>query len=427
MQQLVAPVQRWVGRLLLTRLPPKKIDIAKISSMPAKLTLPFRRDGLDPVAELGRRRATEPVSKLMNVFGYTVWVATSQEAVRAVLSDAAGFSNDLRPMVGGEGDPVSQQIGGLGMTDPPEHTRLRRILTPEFTKRRLARLEPRIAEIVDQQLDELEKAGPVADLVQTFAFPIPFLVICELLGLPSEDRELFSQLGPARFDVSKGGAGAFGAMSQSRELLLDAVAKQRANPGEGLIGQIIRDLGNEIDDVELAGLADGVFLGGYETSVSMLSMGALVLLRDPSAMALLRSDDAAVDRVVEELLRYLTVVQVAFPRFARHDMVVAGTKLRAGDIVLCSLSGANRDTVFGPDAERFDPRRPPGPHVAFGHGFHRCVGAELGRMELRAAFQALARRFPDMELAVDPAELTFRELSIVYGIDSLPVRVPQRG
>jgi cytochrome P450 len=427
MQQLVAPVQRWVGRLLLKRLPPKQIDIATISSMPAKLTLPFLRDELDPVPEIGHRRATAPVSKLMNVFGYTVWVATSHEAVRAILSDPTGFSNDLRPMVGHEGDPVSQQIGGLGMTDPPEHTRLRRILTPEFTKRRLARLEPRIVEIVDQQLDELEQAGPVADLVETFAFPIPFLVICELLGLPSEDRELFSQLGPARFDVSKGGAGAFGAMSQSRELLLDAVAKQRASPGEGLIGQIIRDLGDEIDDVELAGLADGVFLGGYETSVSMLSMGALVLLRDPSAMALLRSDDTAVDRVVEELLRYLTVVQVAFPRFARHDIVVAGTKLRAGDIVLCSLSGANRDTIFGPDPERFDPHRPTGAHVAFGHGFHRCVGAELGRMELRAAFRALARRFPDMELAVDPCELTFRELSIVYGIDSLPVRVPRRG
>lgn len=424
MQQLMAPVQRWVGRLLLQRLPSDKIDIAKISSMPEKLTLPFRRDGLDPVAELGRRRATAPVSKLMRVFGHTVWVVTDHESVRTVLSDPAGFSNDLRPMVGSQGDSAAQQIGGLGMTDPPEHTRLRKILTPEFTKRRLARLEPRIAEIVDQQLDALEAAGPVPDLVHTFAFPIPFLVICELLGLPSEDQDLFRQLGPARFDVSRGGAGAFGAMSDSRTLLLDAVAKQRKDPGAGLIGQIIRELGDQIDDVELAGLADGVFLGGYETSVSMLSMGSLVLMQDPAAMHLLRTgDESTVVRIVEELLRYLTVVQVAFPRFARRDIVVAGARVRAGDILLCSLSGANRDTLFGPTPDRFDPYRPAGPHMAFGHGFHRCVGAELGRMELRAAFKALAQRFPDLELAVSPAELSFRQLSVVYGIESLPVRL----
>jgi cytochrome P450 len=355
-----------------------------------------------------------------------VWVVTGHDAVRTVLGDPSGFSNDLRPLVGSPGDPASQQIGGLGMTDPPEHTRLRRILTPEFTRRRLARLEPRIAEIVDRQLDELEAAGPVADLVKHFAFPVPFVVICELLGLSSEDRVLFRELGPARFDLTHGGTGAFGAMSTSRELLLKAVATQREHPGEGLIGQIIRQLGDEVDDIELAGLADGVFLGGYETSVSMLSMGALVLVQHSEALRLLRGDDASVDRVVEELLRYLTVVQTAFPRFARRSMVVAGAKIRAGDIVLCSLSGANRDTVFGADPEAFDPHRPAGPHLAFGHGFHRCVGAELGRMELRAAFGALARRFPDMELAVGPGELRFRELSVVHGIESLPVRVPPR-
>jgi cytochrome P450 len=426
MPDLVSPVQRWLGRRLLKGVAPERIDIARIPSMPEKLRLPFRRQGLDPVPELGDRRATEPVSKLARVFGHAVWVVTGHEAVRAVLIDAAGFSNDLRPLVGSQGDPASQQIGGLGMTDPPEHSRLRKILTPEFTKRRLARLEPRIAEIVDERLDALEAAGPVADLVPTFAFPVPFLVICELLGLSSEDRELFRELGPARFDLTQGGVGAFGAMSTSRELLLDAVATQRVEPGDGLIGQIIRELGDEVDDVELAGLADGVFLGGYETSVSMLSMGSLVLLQNREALRMLRGDDAAVDAVVEELLRYLTVVQTAFPRFARHDMVLFGATIRSGDVLLCSLSGANRDTVFGAEPERFDPHRPPGPHVAFGHGFHRCVGAELGRMELRAAFRSLAHRFPDMELAVDPGQLSFRELSVVYGVESLPVRVPAR-
>ena len=166
------------------------------------------------------------------------------------------------------------------------------------------------------------------------------------------------------------------------------------------------------------------FLGGYETSASMLSLGTYVLTRSPDAWAALqRGEPAEVDRVVEELLRYVCPVQVAFPRFVRHDREVGDVAMRAGDIVVVSLTGAGRDPARHVDPERFDPASPAAATLAFGHGLHRCVGAELARMELRTALVGLARRFPDLRLACRPADLRFTDLSIVYGVEALPVRL----
>lgn len=382
--------------------------------------MPLRRVGLEPVAALGQLRDAAPVSKLSRALGMNVWLVSGYEEARVVLSDTVSYSTNIRALIGGDD---AQPIGGLGFTDPPDHTRLRRFLTPEFTVRRLAGLQPRIEQIVQDRLDALDLAGPVVDLVSEFAFPIPFFVICELLGLPVEDRERFRELGHARFDVSGGGPGTFGAMSESREFLMGAVADQRRHPGDGLIGAIIRDHAGEITDLELAGLADGVFTGGYETSASMIALGTLALLREPQTLDLIRDHEHAVDGVVDELLRYLSVVQISFPRFARQDLDLFGQRVKAGDVVVCSLSGANRDHAFGDRPDRFDPRRAAHSHLAFGYGFHRCIGSELARMELRVALRALARRFPELALAVDPSALQFRDLSIVYGVQSLPVRL----
>lgn len=423
MLSLTAPVSRWIGRRLLTRSASTGVDLSRISVVPRSFKVPFQRDGLDPRVRAPRRRERPEVSRLMRVFGLNVWLVTGFEESRAVLADTTSYSNDIRPMVASAGSTPVHSIGGLGFTDPPDHTRLRGLLTPEFTKRRLARLQPRVDEIVHRQLDLAEASGDVTDLVRTFAFPVPFQVICELLGVPLDEREEFREVGAARFDLSQGGVGLFGAASQSREFLFQVVAAQRSAPGEGLIGALIRDHGDELEDVDLAGLADGVFLGGYETSASMLALGTLVLAQHPQALELARGEDEALDAVVEELLRYLGVVQTAFPRFARRDLDLFGAQVRKGDVVIVSLTGANRDDRLTPDAGRFDPTRASGPHLAFGHGFHRCVGSELARMELRSAFRAIAQRFPDVRLACPPAELRFRQLSVVYGVESLPVRL----
>jgi cytochrome P450 len=419
--RLTSYLSAQVRRLVLARAGSGAIDLSQLAKVPDRLAWPLHRDGVDPVTRLGELRAEQPVAKLTSFLGMNVWLVTGDAEARQVLSDTSGYSNDIRPFMGSRGSTTDGDIGGLGFTDPPEHTRLRKLLTPEFTMRRLERLRPRIAEIVERQLDAMEEQGPVVDLVPSFAFPVPFLVICELLGLPDEERDTFRQLGSARFDVSSGGQGVFGAVSDSRRFLMEATRRQRSRPGDGLIGQIIGEYGDDISDFDLGGLADGVFTGGLETSASMLALGTAVLLEHPDEYRRVADDPTVVDRTVEELLRYLGVVQIAFPRFPKRDVELGGHHIARGDVVICHLAGANRDARLSPALDRFDPGRPPLSHLSFGHGFHRCVGAELARMELRAAFPALARRFPDLAVAAD--RLDYRQQSIVFGVESLPVRL----
>jgi cytochrome P450 len=413
----------WLGRKYLARKQKKGFDLATMSFLPDAALMPLKRHGLDPVPELGALRAHQPVSRLTMPFGMRVWLISGYDEARTVLGKATGFSNDFSNLIGTAGATEEQNPGGLGFSDPPFHTRLRRILTPEFTMRRLARLTPRIDDIITEQLDAMAATDGPVDLAQAFALPIPSLTICELLGVPYEDRAEFQRLGTARFDLFSGATASLGAITESLTYLEDVVRRQREAPGDGLLGMLVKEHGDNIDDLELAGLADGLLTGGLETTASMLTLGALVLLRDPDTFALVHDNDDAIDNFVEELLRYLTVVQVAFPRFAREDIDIAGHTITKGDMVIVSLSGANRDSSLGTDMERFDPTRKAFPHLTFGHGIHRCIGAELGRMELRAAYPALVRRFPKMRLAVEPDQLAYRKLSIVYGIESLPVEL----
>lgn len=424
MGSLRSRVLGWVGRRYLARQSKKGFDLEKMSAiLPDSALEPLRRDGLDPVPAMAERRAEAPISKLDLPFGMNAWLVTGYDEAKAVLGKATGFSSDFGNLVGNAGVTADQNPGGLGFADPPVHTRLRKLLTPEFTMRRLSRLTPRIDQIVAEQLDAMAKADGPVDLWQAFALPIPSLTICELLGVSYEDREDFQRLSTARFDLFGGAGASLGAMSQSLTYLLDIVKKQREEPGDGLLGMLIKEHGDEIDDRELAGLADGVLTGGLETTASMLALGALVLLRDEKAFDAVRGDEESVHRFVEELLRYLTVVQMAFPRFAKEDMEIAGARISEGDIVLVSLSAADRDPKLGPDMEKFDATREPTSHLAFSYGIHRCIGAELARMELRTAYPALVRRFPNLRLAVPAEDLSFRKVSIVYGLDELPVLV----
>ena len=412
----------WLGRWYLARARRQGQEL-DLSMLPEPALMPLRRTGLDPVAELGETREREPISKLTLPLGMNAWLVTGHEAAKAVLGKVDGFSSDFTNLVGDIGLSAEQNPGGLGFADPPVHTRLRKLLTPEFTMRRLSRLAPRIETIVNDQLDAMAAADGPVDLWRMFALPIPSLTICELLGVPYEDRAEFQRLSTARFDLFGGAGASLGAISESLSYLREIVKKERADPGEGLLGMLIREHGEEIDDEELAGLADGVLTGGLETTASMLALGAILLISHPEAKQQALGDADAVNAFVEELLRYLTVVQVAFPRFAKEDMDIAGTRVGRGDIVIVSLSGANRDGSLGSDLETFDPARPVSPHLAFGYGIHRCVGAELARMELRTAYPALARRFPNLRLAVPTEELAYRQTSIVYGVDELPVQL----
>lgn len=401
------------------------IDLTKLDKIPDSLAWPLSRDGVDPTARLTGAREQDPVQKLTSFMGLEIWLITGYDEAREVLGNVH-HSTDIRPFMGASGDVEKGDIGGLGFTDPPEHTRQRKLLQGEFTMRRLARLKDSIDEIIEHQLTETEQAaaanGGVVDLAQTFAFPVPFRVICDLLGLPADQRETFRSLATARFDMTEGGVGSIGAIGGSREFLLAETARQRTDPGPGLIGQIIREHPDEINDFDLGGLADGAFTGGLETSASMLALGTVVLLENRELWKSLAEDPDSVDDIVEELLRQLAVVQVAFPRIARSDVVVGGHPIKKGAVMLVHLPTASRDPRSTP-GEVLCPMKESSNHVAFGHGLHRCVGAELARMELRAAYPALARRFPEMRLAVEPGELEYHAKSIVYGLEALPVRL----
>jgi cytochrome P450 len=422
---VMAAIKGAVRRTLIAR--SDGIDLSRLDKVPDTLSWPLNRDRMAPVARIGEVRDEAPVHKLTSFLGLDVWLVTGDAEAREVLGDTTSYSTDIRPYMGRRGNATDGDFGGLGFTDPPEHTRQRKFLTPEFTMRRLRRLGPGIEAIIERQLDEIEQAAEASadgtlDLVPTYAFPVPFLVICDLLGMPDEKRETFSTLATARFDVSNGGVGAVGAIGGSRDFLLAEAARQRTDPGPGLIGQILREHGDEINDFDLGGLADGVFTGGLETSASMLALGTAVLLENRELWNRLVADPSSVDAIVEELLRMLSVVQVAFPRFAKQDVEVSGVPIAKGSVVLAHLPGANRDRRSTPGDE-IDLERASGSHLAFGYGFHRCVGAELARMELRMAFPMLARRFPDLHLAVPTDQLEYRAQSIVYGVEALPVRL----
>jgi cytochrome P450 len=420
---LVTSVRKVVRDRLIARA--GGIDFSRLDKVPDSLSWPLQRDAMAPNPRLATARDEDPVQRLASLLGMEVWLVTGDAESRQVLSDSTSYSTDIRPYMGKSGSTTEGDFGGLGFTDPPDHTQLRRLLTPEFTMRRLARLRPGIGSIVDKQIAEIEAAaelGGTVDLVPTFAFPIPFLVICDLLGLPDEKRETFSRLATARFDVSKGAQSSIGAIGGSRDFLLAETARQRTNPGPGLIGQIIREHGDEINDFDLGGLADGVFTGGLETSASMLALGTAVLLENRELWNRLVEDPDSAGPIVDELLRLLSVVQVAFPRFVKRDVVVGGKHIAEGSVIVCSLPAANRDPR-ATAGDEIDLHRANTSHLAFGYGFHRCVGAELARMELKLAFPALARRFPDMQLAVPSEDLDYRMLSVVYGVDSVPVRL----
>ena len=388
----------------------------------------MRRVAFDPTPALREIRKTDGVRTMVNSFGMTVYLVTRHEDIKAVLSDHERFSNGRPPGFVLPGAPeipeeevTSARAGNLLSLDPPEHQRLRRMLTAEFTIRRMRLLEPRIAEIVDGQLDLMEKARPPVDLVETFALPIPSLVICELIGVPYDDRDDFQQRSARQLDLSIPIPERLELQRQSRAYMGSLVERSRKQPGEDILGMLVREHGEELTDDELVGIASLLLLAGHETTSNMLGLGTLALLRHPDQLAAVRDDPDAVGPAVEELLRWLSIVHTAIPRITTTDVDIAGVRIPAGELVFASLPSGNRDPDFIGSPEVLDITRGAPGHLAFGHGVHHCLGAPLARMEMRIAFPALLRRFPSLALAQDFADVGFRSFHFIYGLKSLEV------
>ena len=389
----------------------------------------MRRDGFDPTAELGEMRHATGVSEVTNAFGMKVFLITRHDDVKAMLSDHEHFSNGRPPGFVVPGAPVqseeelaSARAGNLLGLDPPEHQRLRRMLTPEFNFRRIKRMEARIVQIVDEHLDAMEAAGPPVDLVANFALPIPSLVICELLGVPYEDRADFQTRSGRQLDLSLPISERLELVREGREYMHSLVARARIHPGEDVLGMLVKEHGAELTDDELVGIAGLLLLAGHETTSNMLGLGTLALLRHPDQLAAVRDDPDAVGPAIEELLRWLSIVQTSIPRITTADVEVAGVPIPAGRLVFASLPAANRDPDFTTDPDVLDIRRGALGHLAFGHGIHHCLGAPLARMEMRIAWPALFSRFPGLALAEDFDDVEFRSFHFIYGLRSLSVR-----
>ncbi|WP_198549111.1 cytochrome P450 [Streptomyces sp. PRh5] len=361
--------------------------------------------------------------------GHEATLFSRYDDVRAVHSDAERLRLDAigpSPGLAAEGvddeEMKQRRAGRLLMLDPPEHTRLRRLLTATFTVRRAQALGPRIQEIVDEHLDAMEAAGPPVDLVSAFALPVPSLVICELLGVPFADRAEFGARSNRFFDTT---------MSPQERLRLDAeadaymhtlVVRHREKPGDDLLSLLIREHGTgALSDEELVGLADLLLIAGHETTANVISLGTLALLRHPDQLALVRDDPSAVEDAVEELLRFTSVLHAGFVRVAVEDTTIGGHLVRRGEHVVTSLPAANRDPALLDGGDDLDVTRGRCPHVAFGHGIHHCLGATLARLELRLALPALLQRFPGLRLADPAARPAFKDRALLYGLRSLPI------
>ena len=355
--------------------------------------------------------------------GNPVWVVSRYQDIRAALVDprlsAKTIPDSIMPTGADNKTPVM-----FARTDDPEHHRLRRMMTSNFTFRRCESMRPHIQEMVNHFLDEMVAMGPPADLVREFALPVPSLVIALLLGVPPEDLQLFQHnttagLDQKTTDAEKGQA--FGAMYSYIEEL---VQRKECEPGDDLISRLITEYvaTGQLDHATTAMNSVIMMQAGHETTANMISLGTVALLGHPSAFERLgRTDDPAViANIVEELMRYLSIVHSQVDRVATEDLVIGGQLIRAGEFVMMNLPAGNWDTEFVDDPDRFDIDRNTRGHLGFGYGVHQCIGANLARVEMQVAFATLARRLPGLKLAVPPEELSFKDADI-YGMKELPV------
>ncbi len=367
----------------------------------------------DPAPELSEALQDDalrrcPVPSPMGEFDAVV--VTRYQDARAVLG-----SDRLRM-----GGAMPFQPGNLMSYDGEDHTRLRRMLTGSFTTKRARELRPMIEGVVEDALDGLEKAGPGADLVTHFSMPIPTQVICALLGVPYEDREEFQRRTEAVLDVNSSFEEQMRAVAEVNAYMAVLVARHREEPGDNLLGGIVREHGAALTDDELAGIGNMLLIAGHETISSTLAASVALLLRHPDQLAIVRDEPDAIDGAVEELLRYCSPATI-LPRRAAGEIQVRDQVIREGEFVVVSALTANRDLESGQELDRLDVRRPLLGHLAFGFGPHQCLGRQLARMELRVALPALLNRFPELRSAVAADEVDYRTTSLVFGVNSLPV------
>ncbi len=377
---------------------------------------------LDPM--YAHVREHEPVSRVRMTYGGEAWLLTRHADVKKVLADqrfsmAAGAGRDVPR-------PTERPLppGGLISMDAPEHTRLRRLAGKAFTHRRVEALRPQVTAFTHRLVDDMVERGTTADLMEALAMPVSISVICQLLGVPYDDRHIFQSFSDALVSTALSPAEVQQAVEGFSGYMAELVAERRAHPTDDLLGAMVqaRDEDDRLSEAELLMLGTGLLVGGYETTASQIGNFAYLLLRDRRLYEQLVADPALVPGAVEELLRFTPLsTEAGYARIALEDVEIGGTLIRAGDAVVVSVAAANLDPEAVPDPDTLDLTREANPHIGFGHGIHYCMGAPLARLELQVALAVLAERLPGLSLAVPASEIRWKPGLLLRTPLSVPV------
>jgi pentalenolactone synthase len=391
-------------------------------------TLPF--DNPDILGIAPRMRALQqegPITRV-RIAGEDAWLVTRYDEVRTLLADRRlGLSNPHPERSAKKSTAratmMALMAGDDYATEATRHARYRALLVPRFSTRRMRLMKDRIEQHVDELLDELAASQPPVDLHRALSFPLPTMVICDLLGVPLADRERFGLWARGTFDQSDN-EHSTNTFQQVTDYITELVARKRSEPGDDILSELIAADGS-LSDEYIAQLGSAVLLFGYETTIVRIDLGTLLLLRNPAQRARLVENPELAPAAVEEILR-LGVggkgSNALIPRYAHGDITVGDTVIRLGDAVLLAIGAGNYDGRAYPHSDVFDlSRHKPRSHLAFGHGIRHCIGRTLARIELTAVFERLFRRLPDLRLAVPEESVRWQEHRITGGFDEIPV------
>jgi cytochrome P450 len=387
--------------------------------------IPAPRDArcpLAPPAEFAIWRESDGLQRAMWQ-GKEVWMISRYEDIKAALVDPLLSANTMNySFETGPDDNVPLIFPRL---DDPEHNRVRRMMTRDFTFRRAEAMRPQIQELVDSFLDDMIAAGPPADLVGAFALPVPSMVICLLLGVPYEDHEFFQNSSNSALDMTCSEEDRMASQLTLFAYITELMDRKEREPGDDLMSRLVVDQvsAGRLNRETAAATGMIMLAAGHETTANMLSLGTIALLDHPEVYARLGTteDPTVVAAIVEELMRYLTIVHSLIDRVATEDLTIGGQLIRAGETVLMNLPAGNFDPLFVERPGDFDPDRGAKGHLGFGFGVHQCLGLNLARAEMHVAFATLARRLPTLRLAVPAEELVFKNTKEIYGVTELPV------
>lgn len=388
-----------------------------------------------PFPLFARLRAEGPAREVVMPHGAKVWMVTRYDDVRALLTDPR-ISKDGRrmnemfarhcglPVEDGEPDTGFDDDLSAHMmnSDPPRHTRLRKLVSKAFTARRMEGLRPRIEQVVDELLEAM-RDRPEVDLVSAFTVPLPTTVICDLIGIPDEDRDVFRGWAATLVGAGHDPDEVAEASRQFTDYAGALIDAKRVDPDDALVSALVRvgDGGDRLTHSELVAMIFLLVIAGSETPTNQLGNAVHALLTHPEELAGLRADPSLIPAAVDELMRFDGGVGTASFRFTVADVPVGDVVIPAGEMVVLSLSSANRDSARFPDADRLDLHRRPVGGMAFGHGVHYCLGAPLAKLTLEIGLSRLITRYPGLRLAVAPEQLRWRNSTLVHGLVALPV------